>query len=135
MLKEQVSKFMQIFKNTDGNNKKKIENIAVFIVLLIITIVAINIILKDNKKEGNIQTNSAGKTLAQVDSNSENNISNNENELKENLKQILSKIDGVGEVDVLITYSQSSETLAMYNEDNSKSDTEETDSRTEEIEK
>ena len=33
-----------------GTNKKKIENLIMFLVLLIITIIAINIVLGDNKK-------------------------------------------------------------------------------------
>ena len=94
--------------------------------LVIITIIVINMILKDDKKEGNTQTNSIGKTLAKTDSSIQNNT---KDELQENLETILSKIDGVGKANVLITYSQSSETIAMYNEDSTKSDTEEADSR------
>lgn len=130
MLKEQMSKLKDIFKNNEGNNKKKIENLVVFVIILIITIIVINMILKDDKKEGNTETNSIGKTLAKTE---EQNYTNINDELKENLETILSKIDGVGKANVLITYSQSSEKLAMYNEDSTKSDTEESDSRWTEI--
>ncbi|MCI8361904.1 MAG: hypothetical protein HFJ41_01910 [Clostridia bacterium] len=132
MLKEQMSKLKDIFKNNEGNNKKKIENLVVFVIILIITIIVINMILKDDKKEGNTETNSIGKTLAKTE---EPNYTNTNDELKENLEKILSKIDGVGKANVLITYSQSSEKVAMYNEDSTKSDTEESDSRWAEIEK
>ena len=127
MLKEQMNRFKDIFKNNEGNNKKKIENLVVFVIILIITIIVINMILKDDKKEGNKQTNNISKTLAQTNEKSQT-IINTKDELKENLEGILSKIEGVGAVNVLITYSQSSETIAMYNEDNTKSDTEEADS-------
>ncbi len=130
MLKEQMSKLKDIFKNNEGNNKKKIENLVVFVIILIITIIVINMILKDDKKEGNTETNSIGKTLAKTE---EQNYTNINDELKENLETILSKIDGVGKANVLITYSQSSEKVAMYNEDSTKSDTEESDSRWTEI--
>lgn len=133
MLKEQMSKITNIFKNNDGNNKKKIENLVVFVIILIITIIVINMILKDDKKEGNTETNSIGKTLAKTTE--EQNYTNTNDELKENLETILSKIDGVGKANVLITYSQSSEKVAMYNEDSTKSDTEESDSRWAGIEK
>lgn len=126
MIKEQMNKFKDIFRNNEGNNKKKIENLVVFVIILIITIIVINMILKDDKKEGNTETNSIGKTLAQTD---EENYVSTTDELEKNLEAILSKIDGVGKANVLITYSQSSETIAMYNEDNTKSDTEESDSR------
>lgn len=128
MLKEQMSKFMNVFKNNDGNNKKKIENLVVFIIILIITIIVINLILKDDKKQSNIEENNIGKTLAQTNKKTESNETVTTDDLKESLEEILSKIDGVGDVKVLVTYSQSSETVAMYNEDNTKNDTEESDS-------
>lgn len=118
---------------TDGNDKKKIENLVVFIVLLIITIVAINIIWNGNKTT-NKQQDSGGtssKKLATVTNelNENNNTSINDNtdyiELK--LEKILSKIEGVGEVKVFINYCESSEVVAMYNENSKISNTEESD--------
>ena len=53
--------------------------------------------------------------------------SNSTNELEIRLKDILSKIQGVGEVEVLINYSESSEIVPMYNENTKSSNTEETD--------
>ena len=47
--------------------------------------------------------------------------------LEKNLKNILEKIQGVGKVEVFINYSESSETIAMYNENSKVSSTEETD--------
>ena len=58
---------------------------------------------------------------------SSNNIENDEYNLEKNLEDILSKISGVGKVQVLITYSQTSEVVAMYNEKNVSSNTEEKD--------
>ena len=43
------------------------------------------------------------------------------------LKNILSKIQGVGQVEVFINYSESSEVIPMYNENSQTSLTEETD--------
>ena len=48
-------------------------------------------------------------------------------DLEKKLENILSKIQGVGKVKVFINYSQSSETVAMYNENSKVSQTEETD--------
>lgn len=127
MIKEQISKFKNMFQNNDGNNKKKIENLVVFIIILIITIIVINVILKDNNKQENTQINNINKTLAQTETKTYQETT--VDDLKHNLEEILSKIDGVGEAKVLITYSQSSETIAMYNEDSTKSDTQEEDSR------
>ena len=128
MLKEQMNRFKDIFKNDDGNNKKKIENLVVFIIILIITIIGINIILNDGKKDGEIENTLTTKTLAQTN-NINSKTQTNEDTLKSELEDILSKIDGVGETKVLITYSQTSQLVALYNEDNTTNDTEENDSR------
>ncbi len=116
-----------IIKKTDGNNKKNIENLVVFLVLLIITVIAINTIWGNDKDETKSKdTNSTYKQLA--DSlDSSNNKELEEYNLEEELEDILSKIAGVGKVQVLITYSETSEIVAMYNETYTSSNTEETD--------
>ena len=48
--------------------------------------------------------------------------------LEQELEDILSRIDGAGKVKVLITYSESNQIVAMYNENRNTSVTEETDS-------
>lgn len=115
-------------KEDTGNNKKKIENIVVFIIILIVTIIAINFIL-DNKKETTKDENSiSNKKLAntnQKETVSEDKIDTDE--LSNKLEYILSKINGVGDVNVFINYSESSEVVAMYNENSKSSSTEETD--------
>lgn len=108
-----------------GNDKKKIENLVFFVILLIITIVIINYIWNGNKKSNKTLTNTAGKQLASSDL--DNTQTNNDNQLEQRLEVILSKIQGVGDVKVFINYSQSSETVAMYNENSKTSITEETD--------
>ena len=69
-----------------------------------------------------------------ADTNSINNTAiNSENinietdDLKSNLESILSKIKGVGDVQVFINYSESNEIVPMYNENSTTSSTEETD--------
>ena len=47
--------------------------------------------------------------------------------MAEQLEEILSKIQGVGEVRAFINYSESSEVVAMYNETSKVSNTEEND--------
>ena len=63
--------------------------------------------------------------------NMETNINNysdgGKNNLEERLESILSNINGVGNVKVFLNYSESSETVAMFNENSKKSITEETD--------
>lgn len=116
--------FLKPKLENEGNatNKKKIENLVVFAVILIITIIIINMILGDGKKNtSKEQVNSSSKQLATKENNSE------DNSLEEKLKNILQKIQGVGKVEVFVNYSESSETVAMYNENSKVSSTEETD--------
>lgn len=117
--------------NPEGGNKtnkKKIENLIFFVVILIITIVVINIIWNDGEKssEEDLQ-NTSSKQLAKEDTNSIETSSETTNEIELKLEEILSKIQGVGEVKVFINYSESSEIIPMYNENTKTSNTEETD--------
>ena len=118
-------------ENPEGNNKKKIENLVFFIVVLIITIVVINVIWNGNNKTNNQETNIVNKKLAESQDTpsgtSELQNNNIQNELESKLEKILSKIQGVGEVQVCINYQESAEVVAMYNENSKTSSTEETD--------
>lgn len=122
---------MMISKESNGNNKRKIENLVVFIIILIITIIAINSIW-NGKKTSKIQENESSeysKQLADINvKTNDTTVTDRDNDIESNLENILSKIQGVGNVKVLVTYSQSSEVVAMYNESNKNSTIEEKDS-------
>lgn len=115
----------------EGNNKRKIENLVVFLVILIITIVAINIIWNGDSNSSESTNNTSTKQLASNNVNTTNINTNIEttpnNNLKESLEEILAKIKGVGEVQVFINYSESNEIVPMYNENSKVSNTEEND--------
>ena len=113
-----MDKLKKFFEGKDKN--KKIENLVAFLVILVITLIIINNIIKDDDK--NEETNYTNAELAQ---NSQYNTSSDN--LEKRLENILSKLDGVNEVSVLITYSESSTIVPMYNENTKKSTTEETD--------
>ncbi len=126
-------KLKKIVGNSEGqgNNKRKIENLVFLVIILIITVVIINYVWSGDKSSNKKVTNSAGKQLATTNS-SQTLVSSQYNNtesisLEEKLEDILSKIEGVGSVKVFINYSESSETVAMYNENSKTSTTEETD--------
>lgn len=131
MLKENIKKIKEsISKQKEQNNKKNIENLVVFLILLIITIIAINTIWGEKKEEINQEdSNTSYKKLADnINSNiNSNNEQFSEYNLEENLEDILSNMAGVGKVKVLVTYSETSEVVAMYNEKSTSNNTEETD--------
>ena len=121
MLKEKLNK---IFKD-DGNNKKKTENLVFLLIVLVITVIAINTIWKDEEKNVDTINNITNKKLA-------TNIEEKERQndlLEEKLKYILSNITGVGNVDVLITYNETEEIIPVYNKSDKKSVTSETDAK------
>lgn len=109
----------------DVNNKKKIENLAFFVVILIITIVIINLIWNGNKQVTKEENTITSKQLASTDESKDMQISSVG--LEKQLEEILSKIQGVGEVKVFVSYSETSEVVAMYNETSKISNTEEND--------
>lgn len=110
-------------KESNGEEKKKIENLVVLVLVIIITVVAINYIWNGNKKENKIVTEDPTKKLAE---NKEEDSKSDDLEMK--LENILAKINGVGNVKVLVTYSQTSRVIPMYDEDSTQTTTEETDS-------
>ena len=113
-----------LIKSEKKGGKKSVENLILLEILLIIVIVAINYIWKDNEKAKKDNANST-KVLADTNIIEENTSQNND--LEQKLKKILSNISGVGEVEVLITYSQTSVVNPIYNEDYGESVTEEED--------
>lgn len=123
MLKEKIKNFIN--KKTEGNNKKNIENLVVFLILLIVTVIAINMIWSKDEKQD--EEGSSYKVLASKNENS-NIKKSDEYDLQTELEDILSKMNGIGKVDVLITYSQTNTVVPIYSETQSSTVTEEIDS-------
>lgn len=124
MFKEKMGNLKNsLIKSEKKDNKKNIENLVVLAIVLIVTIIAINYIWKGGNKKNKSDSN---KMLAEVNIIEETETASN-NDLEQKLKNILSNINGVGEVEVLITYSQTSIINPVYNEDLGESITEEED--------
>lgn len=135
MFKEKIKSLIQKGEGEEksGNNKKKIENLVVLVIILIITVIIINIIWNgDKNKEEKQPVSDPNKKLATTieEGITEETVQASSSSLYKidaELEEILSKIEGVGEVNVMITYSQTSQTVPLYNEDRTTKDTEETD--------
>ena len=127
MFKDKLNKLIEKDKE-EGNNKKKIENLVFFVVVLIITIVVINVIWNDKNISKDTKEVDNNKKLAAANQvQIQTGQVSQEQTLSQKLESILSKIQGVGDVNVFINYSESSEVVAMYNENSKSSTTEETD--------
>lgn len=125
MLKEKLQMIKS--KYQAKGDKKKIENLMIFIVILVITLITINIIFgseEETKKEQ--QEVSGYKVLADNTKNEKETIS--EDDLEKRLENILCKMEGVGEVKVMLTYTKGTEIVPMKNETSKTSKTQETDS-------
>ena len=107
-------------ENSDKTKNRKIENLIVFIIICVFTIMMVNFIFsKNSKKDNKIKTENFNNIeLVQVENNQKSDFQNGSSDtnIEENLKKILGKIDGVGDVDVLITYSETKKTVPIYNE-------------------
>ena len=93
-----MEKFLEKF-----NNKKMIENSVIFLILAIIVMIVINSLFDTTTEEkSDLQANSI-----QILNRSEDNT------LEAKLANILSKIDGAGNVDVMVSYTNEIEKIPM----------------------
>ncbi len=126
MLKE---KLKGIFQKKEGQtNKRKIENLVVFLIILIITVIIINSIWNDNNtQKDNDSLNEKNKRLATENLENYKSIDENKDNITKELEEILESIKGVGKVKVMLTYARTSQIVPIYNEDLTEKNTEETD--------
>ena len=129
VFKDKLQNFL--IKKENEPNKKKIENLVVFVILLIITIIVINVIWNGEANKNNGVKTDSNKKLAQTTESETLNekLEENKDSLISDLEDILSKINGVGKVKVMITYSETSKIVPVYNEDNTEETTEEEDAQ------
>ena len=125
MFKDKLNNLFGKKEDEQENNKRKIENLVFFVIILIITIIAINLVWNDNKQKEVKQEESDKTKVLATQNTTDTKI--NKDSLETKLENILKEIQGVGEVKVFINYSESSEVVAMYNENSQSSTTEETD--------
>lgn len=111
-------KFKNMFSSKD--EKRRNENLVAFLIILVITLVIINKILSKDENENKSASENNAELVTQSSTEIEEICTENEN-LKTELENILSKISGVGKVEVLLTYSESSSISPLYNESTSSS--------------
>ena len=124
MDKDKLNKDM----NKMFQNKKFVNCLIVLLVIIFLWLAVSNFLGNDSNVS---DKNNAPKGAQEVSTNdggmTSKELLSYEEDQKKQLEDILSKIEGVGSVKVFINYSESSETVAMYNENSKTSTTEETD--------
>ena len=114
-------------KVEEKGSKKTLENLIVLVIILVITIIFINYIWNGDKKE-TVLGDTSQKQLDLKNTKIEKVEVSNDN-LEFEIENMLRKLDGVGDVNVLITYEETNRVVPMYNEDTQESVTEETDNQ------
>lgn len=124
---KKIKEIIQSFKSKEVSTKKKIENLVFFLVMLVLIVVGINYIWFNNPDEVDLDnTNIVDNTSDKSKTVYSDSITNDN--LEERLEQILTKVNGVSNVNVLITYSNNTKVLPIYNIEDSQTVTNETDS-------
>lgn len=110
-----MKKFNELFNDAE---KKKLKPLIFLAVICILGLVVISI-MPDGKIEENVNKDSQVETSANETENKK---------LEDKLTEILSKINGAGEVDVMITFQSSEEIVPAYNSNTTTETTKEQDS-------
>lgn len=111
-----MKKINELFNDTE---KKKLKPLICLVVICILCLIAISVMPKDKKEETSVSTK------AEVNTTSND---TEKEDLEGKLKKILSKINGAGDVDVMITFKSSEEIVPAYNSNITTETTKEQDS-------
>lgn len=109
----------------DGSRKKWIENAAIVILIGIILLIAGGTLFGGGKKPSQDAEPPKGAKVVEASGASNQALNTNE---EERLEAILAQIDGVGKVDVMITYATGKESVPAYDIRQSENNTQEKDS-------
>ena len=116
-MEELINKFKK--KIEKMNTKDLISNLFIILIILIIFIVAMNILFTNREEELDFIGEQSPETMSYV----------NNTELEKRLIDILGKFKGVGQVDAMITFEDSVETIPASNTIRTVENTKETDSQ------
>lgn len=105
--------YLETIKNITKDKKRKTENLILLIVLLVVLLISINYIFSGDKSNS---TNTNQNIIASKEaSDISNNKNLNDNSLEDKLEDILSKISGISEVSVVLSYSKDTKQNIVYN--------------------
>lgn len=112
-----------MFKNLNEKDKKKIYSLLSLGIICVLALIIISCIPED-------ENTASDENVAQVEQQQEEEISSSEQkDLEKKLESILSKINGVGDVNVMITFESSEELKPAFNSNSTTETTEEKDAQ------
>ena len=120
------------FTSKEVATKKKVENLIFFVVMLVLLVIGINYIWFNDSSSGDDVNFENAKHITDDTVKEKATTVYSDNIYNENLdkrlESILSKVNGVSNVSVLITYSNNTKIVPVYNIEDSETVTNETDS-------
>lgn len=105
--------YLETLKNITKDKKRKNENLVLLLILLVVLLISVNYIFSDKKSNStNNNENIISNSKNNVD---DNNIKTNTNTLENKLENVLSKISGISDVSVVLSYSNEGTQNIIYN--------------------
>lgn len=118
--------YLETMKNIAKDKRKRVENLIFLIILLVILLISINYIFSTSDKTSANSNSTTSKNNIMgnnVDDKKENiEMINSQTNLENKLSDILSKINGISDVSVLLTYSTDTKQNVVYNTKEENSD-------------
>lgn len=111
---------------------KKLNNLIAICAILAFALIAMNVLLPSSKKDATSKISSSASTQNNQNTNDASaskttNEKDYEESQKTDLKNILKKMDGVGDVEVMISFENGEQKVPAYDKNTQQSTTEETD--------
>ncbi|OOM09198.1 stage III sporulation protein AG [Clostridium saccharobutylicum] len=111
---------------------KKLNNLIAICAILAFALIAMNVLLPSSKKDSTSKISSSASTQNNQNTNDTSaskttNEKDYEESQKTDLKNILKKMDGVGDVEVMISFENGEQKVPAYDKNTQQSTTEETD--------
>lgn len=100
--------YLETIKNITKDKKRKKENLVLLVILLVILLISINYIF-NNQNSNNVSSNENI-----IDNSIQTNVSE-ELTLEKRLEEVLSKISGISEVSVVLSYSKDKTQNVVFN--------------------
>lgn len=105
--------YLETIKNIAKDKKRRNENLILLVILLVVLLISINYIFKDTKSNS---TNLNSNIINNEEANSNSTIEKlSNNSLEQKLEGILSKISGISEVSVVLSYTKDTTQNVVYN--------------------
>lgn len=102
--------YLETLKNITKDKKRRNENLVLLLVLLVVLLISINYIFKSNS------TNTSENIISNESTNTNKVLENlSNNSLEQKLESILSKISGISEASVVLSYSKDATQNIVYN--------------------